>query len=128
MASLTPVLYIEETRDDGNKDWHMCIRYLGEDKYMVYGYRYNYGNDFYSKMTFLNRKSLMKFLRLSYCTETSVMDVTLYFVNRHSLDNDDFESYYNAYKYSNDLVGYDGHSFNEEGLMDMLRILRDMRM
>ena len=34
---LTPVLYIEETLDDLRKDWHMCIRYGGNDTYVVYG-------------------------------------------------------------------------------------------
>lgn len=128
MSYLTPVLYIEETRDDNKKDWHLCIRYEGNDTYMVYGYRYNYKNDFYTKMRFLDRKSLVKFLRYSCCVDTCKMDVTMYFVNQNKLDNDDFDSYYNAYQYSNELFGYDDSEYTEEQLMDWLRILRDVRM
>jgi hypothetical protein len=125
---LTPVLYIEETLDDSRKDWHLCIRYGGDDTYVVYGYRYNCNNDFYTKMLFLNRHSLVKFLLSSCDISASKMDATMYFVNQNQLENDDFESYYTAYRFNNELFGYDRCSYTEKQLMDWLQILRDVRM
>lgn len=121
-----PVLYIEETRDDSTKDWHFCICYT-EDKYVVYGYRYNYGNDFYKEMEFNDQACLVTFLRKACCVESSSMDITMYFVNDSNDYNDyNFDSIYNAYRYKNEIFGYDNYSFTEENLTDMLNIIRDM--
>ena len=125
---MIPVLYIEENRDDSNKDWHFCILYGGNDTYVVYGYRFNYGQDFYTKMTFLSRSTLTDFLRNAFCVETSKMDVTLYFVNENDVTMDHFESYYNLYQYNNELFGYDDSSFTHQNVMTYLKVLRDMRM
>lgn len=124
---MVPVLYIEETRDDSTKDWHFCIRYNRNDTYVVYGYRYNYKQDFYSKMTFLSRTSLVNFLKNACCTETSKMDLTMYFVDKNKV-SDNFDSYYYSYNFKNELFGYDDTKLEDEKLMDMLAILRDMRM
>lgn len=121
-----PVLYIEETLDDSKKDWHFCITYNYNDTYVVYGYRYNYKNDFYTKMMFLSRSAVVTFLRNACCTESSTMDITMYFSDDSVEDN--FEGVYGAYRYNNELFGYDNHSFTEESLMDFLKILRDLRM
>lgn len=118
------VLYIEETRDDSTKDWHFCIFHTDEDKYVVYGYRYNYGNDFYKEMEFNDQASLVRFLRTACCVESSSMDITMYFVNESVEDN--FDGIYNAYRYKNEIFGYDKHSFTEKSLTDMLNILKSM--
>lgn len=125
---MIPVLYIEETRDDSQKDWHFCIRYGGDDTYVVYGYRFNYGKDFYTKMTFYDRSTLSDFLRTACCDETSRIDSTLYFVNESDIAIDHFDSYYNLYDYTNELFGYDNCTFNDETVMKYLKFLRDMRM
>ncbi len=125
---MIPVLYIEETRDDSSKDWHFCVRYGGYDTYLVDGYRHNYGKDFYTKMTFLSRRTLCDFLRSSVCVDTSKIDVTLYFVDESNIAIDHFDSYYNLYQYTNELYGYDDATWTEDAVMRHLRILRDMRM
>jgi len=125
---MIPVLYIEETRDDSTKDWHFCIRYGGNDTYVVYGYRLNYGRDFYTKVLFLDRSSLSDFLRSSCCEETSQIDTTLYFVDESDVTNDHFESYYQLYQYNNEMYGYDDSNFTHDAVMKHLKILRDMRM
>ena len=121
MTSL-PVFYIEETRDDSSKDWHFCITYEDEI-YVLHGYRYNYNNSFYTKMTFCDQNVLVKFLRNACCVETSSMDVTMYFVN-DKVEN--FDDIYNSYKYNNELFGYDNFSFTDKSLTDMLDILKDL--
>lgn len=125
---MIPILYIEETRDDSTKDWHFCIRYAGNDTYLVYGYRFNYEYDFFTKMTFLDRSSLADFLTYSCCVSTSKMDVTLYFVDENLISADNFTTYYNLYNNNNELFSYNQATFTKESLMKQLKILRDMRM
>lgn len=123
-----PVLYLEETLDDFDKDWHFCIRYNGNDSYMLYGYRFNNKQDFYTRMLFLSRSSLVRFLQSAVDIESSTVDMTMYFVDEKLINNDKFDSYYEAYQFNNELFGYDNYSFTESGLMDLLSILRDVRM
>jgi hypothetical protein len=124
---MIPVLYIEETRDDNTKDWHFCVRYLGDDNYLVYGYRFNYGKDFYMKSVFGSRLALSDFLRSSCCCDSSKMDITLYFVDENDILLDHFDSYYSLYTPNNEIYGYDDATFTHEAVMKHLRILRDMR-
>ena len=125
---MIPILYIEETRDDFQKDWFFCVRYGGNDTYLVDGYRFNYGHEFYTKMTFLNRSSLSDFLRSACCVETSTIDVTLYFGDEKMVSVDHFDSYYNLYQHTNELFGYDDACFGQDSVMKYLALLRDMRM
>jgi hypothetical protein len=123
-----PVLYLEETLDDSFKDWHFCIRYNGNDSYMLYGYRFNNKQDFSTRMLFLSRSSLVRFLHSAVDVGSSNVDMTMYFVDDDDINNDTFDSYYEAYRLNNELFGYDSYSFTESGLMDLLTILRDSRM
>jgi len=124
-----PVLYLEETLDDSMKDWHFCIRYNGNDSYVLYGYRYNNKLDFYTRMLFLTRVSLVRFLQSAIDRDNSTVDMTMYFVDQDDVcNNDNFDTYYESYHFSNELFGYDDYSFTENRLMDLLSILRDVRM
>jgi hypothetical protein len=123
--SITQVLYIEEKQDDGTKDWHFFIRDDG-DSYVLYGYRLNSDQHLYTKMRFFSRRSLVLFLRTVCCVSTSTFDITLYLVDLDSINNDNFNSFYEQYDQKYELVGYDDYDFSENSLYNILYVLRDV--
>ena len=134
MTWWTPVLYFEETTPSSNdsdvesssQDWKFCVVYDGFDTYSLYGYRNSTNQNW--DMTFLNRQSLAQFL-MSTMSSSSTVKTSLYVVDEDSLHHDNFQNYYSAWSFHNELYSQD-FSWSEVSLrqvMDHLRVLRDTR-
>ena len=127
--NIEPVLYLEQI-DRDYVNWRVYVRYLGNDRYGVYGTRRDKNipttNRYpYLRMNFLSRSSLSKWISTVLTTKDNRVNLTLLMINMDALISDDFVGYDNVNLRVNELVGYDKTYLTHQNIMTYLRLLRD---